>query len=232
MYGPVNAVTIDIERTAVVSLAEPHHALLLAMPTPLTPIILKHPFGDGTDPKVHPRNANPMGSGPFKLVEFKPCDRIIMERFNRSFLKDLPKLERIIRLTLDVDSILSSAELKALKEHNKPALAKVGIEVNVWVSPDSPIWARRVSSGQFEMTIDSVWNWGDPVIGVRRTWRSSNIRPGLALRERQHRRLSQHGGAAAVRHLGANRRSDRDGGTKGLKARTTQHSPCSIKDLI
>jgi len=36
-----------------------------------------------------------------------------------------------------------------------------------------------VSSGQFEMTIDSVWNWGDPVIGVHRTWLSSNIRPGV-----------------------------------------------------
>jgi peptide/nickel transport system substrate-binding protein len=58
-------------------------------------------------------------------------------------------------------------------------LAKVGIEVNVRVSPDFPTWARRVSSGQFEMTIDSVWNWGDPVIGVHRTWLSSNIRPGV-----------------------------------------------------
>jgi peptide/nickel transport system substrate-binding protein len=83
------------------------------------------------------------------------------------------------RLSLDVDAIPSSAELKTLQEYTKPALAKVGIEVNVRVSPDFPTWARRVSSGQFEMTIDSVWNWGDPVIGVHRTWLSSNIRPGV-----------------------------------------------------
>ena len=29
------------------------------------------------------------------------------------------------------------------------------------------------------MTIDSVWNWGDPVIGVHRTYLSSNIRKGV-----------------------------------------------------
>jgi peptide/nickel transport system substrate-binding protein len=29
------------------------------------------------------------------------------------------------------------------------------------------------------MTIDNVWNWGDPVIGVHRTWISSNIKPGV-----------------------------------------------------
>ena len=46
-------------------------------------------------------------------------------------------------------------------------------------SPDFPTWARRVSSHQFEMTMDSVWNWGDPVIGVHRTWLSTNIKPGV-----------------------------------------------------
>jgi hypothetical protein len=72
MYGPVNAVTINDAQTAVIRLAEPHPAVLLALSTSLTPIIPKHIFGDGTDVKIHPRNANPVGSGAFKLVEFKP----------------------------------------------------------------------------------------------------------------------------------------------------------------
>ena len=59
------------------------------------------------------------------------------------------------------------------------SLAKVGVEVNLRQSPDFPSWARRVSSLQFEMSLDSVWNWGDPVIGVHRTWLSSNIKPGV-----------------------------------------------------
>ncbi|MBM3353673.1 MAG: ABC transporter substrate-binding protein [Betaproteobacteria bacterium] len=315
MYAPVNAVTLEGPLKAVVRLAEPHPALLLAMSTSLTPIIPRHIFGDGTDPKVHPRNANPVGSGPFKLVEFKPGEHIVMERHQRFFLKDLPRLERLIvkeykdpaslllafekgeidvhpligdprdlerarkipnvqlvsgaqpavgpllwlafntknpkladkrvrqaisyaidrkfiagtlfgglhkvatgpialgspyysaevqpyahdpakaaqlldaaglkpgaggtRLALEVDSIPGSNELKMIQEYLKPALAKVGIDVTVRLSPDFPTWARRVSAHQFEMTMDSVWNWGDPVIGVHRTWLTSNIKPGV-----------------------------------------------------
>jgi peptide/nickel transport system substrate-binding protein len=66
-----------------------------------------------------------------------------------------------------------------MQEFMKPALAKIGIETNIRLSPDFPTWARRVSSFQFDMTIDSVWNWGDPVIGVHRTWLTSNIRSGV-----------------------------------------------------
>ncbi len=84
-----------------------------------------------------------------------------------------------VRLALEVDAIPGSAEFKMLQEYTKPALAKVGIDVAVRLSPDFPTWARRVSTGQFEMTYDTVWNWGDPVIGVHRTWLSSNIRPGV-----------------------------------------------------
>lgn len=315
MYGPVNAVTADGPHTAVIRLSEPHPALLLAMSTSLTPIIPKHIFGEGGDIKVHPRNANPVGSGPFKLLEFKPGEHIVMERFDKFFLKDMPRLDRIIikeykdpaslmlalergeidmhpgigdprdlaraktmpglqlisgaqpavgpllwlafntknpkltdkrvrqaisfaidrqfitqqlfagvhklstgpiasgspfysadvekyahniakanqlldaaglkpganrtRLALELDSIPGSNELKVMQEYMKPALAKVGIDITVRLSPDFPTWARRVSSHQFEITMDSVWNWGDPVIGVHRTWLSSNIKPGV-----------------------------------------------------
>ena len=314
MYGPVNAVTISDARTAVIRLSEPHPAVLLALSTSLTPIIPKHIFGDGTDVKIHPRNGNPVGSGPFKLIEFKPGEHIIMERFDRFFVKDQPKLERVIvrlfkdsssmllafergeidaqsvsdpreldrvrktpgvfvvkgaapaigpliwlafntknpkladkrvrqainfavdkqyilntilgginsratgplaagspyytndvekyelnlakaaklldeaglklgangvRLTLDLDAVPGNSDAKNVQEYLKPSLAKVGIEVNLRLSPDFPSWARRVSSLQFEMSLDSVWNWGDPVIGVHRTWLSSNIKPGV-----------------------------------------------------
>ena len=315
MYGPVNAVTINDPHTAVIRLAEPHPAVLLAMSTSLTPIIPKHIFGDGTDVKIHPRNSNPVGSGPFRLVEFKPGEHIIMERFDRFFLKGQPQLDRVIvklfkdpgslllafergevdvhqaltdprelerarkvpgvqvvkgaapaigplvwlafntkspkladkrvrqainfaidkkyiigtllgginarstgpiaagspyytgdvelydlnlakatalldeaglkpgangvRLSLDIDAIPGSADLKTIQEYLKPTLAKVGIEINIRQSPDFPAWARRISSFQFEMTLDAVYNWGDPVIGVHRTWLSANIKPGV-----------------------------------------------------
>ena len=315
MYAPVNAVTTEGPLKAVVRLAEPHPALLLAMSTSLTPIIPKHIFGDGTDPKLHPRNANPVGSGPFKLLEFKPGEHIVMERNERFFLKDLPRLDRLIvkeykdtaslllafekgeidvhpavndprdlerakkipgvqlvtgaqpaigpllwlafntkspkladkrvrqaisfaidrkfivgtlfggqhkvatgpiasgspfyttevehyalnlakanqlldaaglkpgaggvRLSLEVDVLPGLNDVKTMGEYLKPSLAKIGVDVVLRTSPDFPTWARRVSSHQFEATFDSVWNWGDPVIGVHRTWVSSNIKPGV-----------------------------------------------------
>lgn len=315
MYAPVNAVTIENPQRAVVRLGEPNPALLLAMSTSLTPIIPKHIFGDGTDPKVHPRNTNPVGSGPFKLVEFKPGEHIVMDRFDKFFLKNMPKIDRLIireykdsaslmlafekgevdaytgmldprdidrgrkvsgatvvpaaapaigpmawlafnlqnpkladprvrqainyaidkktlvevmlgnvhkratgpiasgspfytkdvehydlsldkatrlldaaglkpgangvRLSLELDALPGAPDQKVAQEFIKAALAKVGVEIALRVSPDFPTWSRRVASHQFEMTIDSVWNWGDPVIGVHRTWLSSNIRPGV-----------------------------------------------------
>jgi peptide/nickel transport system substrate-binding protein len=314
MFGPVNAVTLPDRHTAVVRLAEPHPALALAMSTSFLPILPKHVFGDGQPLPTHPRNANPVGSGPFRLVEFKPGEHIVMERFDGYWRKDRPSLDRLIikeykdpasmllafekgeidvhsgmvdpreiervkkapnlvvvpnsgpaigpliwvafntkhpqlsdkrvrqainyaidkdfilksllggvhkratgpiatgspfynakvepyalnlkksaelldaaglkpkadgtRFALAVDAIPGTAD-RVIQEYLKPALAKVGIDVTVRVSPDFPTWARRVSTFQFDMTLDSVWNWGDPVIGVHRTWLSSNIREGV-----------------------------------------------------
>ena len=120
MYGPVNAVTVADPHTAVVRLSEPHPALLLAMSTSLTPIIPKHIFGDGTDVKVHPRNANPIGSGPFKLVEFKPGEFTVLERFDKFFLKDTPKLNRvIIREFKDTSSMMLAFERGEIDIHSE-----------------------------------------------------------------------------------------------------------------
>ena len=61
----------------------------------------------------------------------------------------------------------------------KPQLKKIGIDLTVRASPDFPTWAKRVSGQEFDLTLDSVFNWGDPVIGVHRTYLTSNIRPGV-----------------------------------------------------
>ncbi|MEO1689757.1 MAG: ABC transporter substrate-binding protein, partial [Pseudomonadota bacterium] len=54
-----------------------------------------------------------------------------------------------------------------------------GIDVTIAVTPDIRAWIKKVSNHDFDMTIDSVFNWGDPVIGVHRTYQSTNIRPGV-----------------------------------------------------
>ena len=72
MMGPVEKVDTPDPYTAIIRMSVPHPAIVLAMSPALCPILPKHIYGDGKDLKTHPRNsADVVGSGPFKLVEFK-----------------------------------------------------------------------------------------------------------------------------------------------------------------
>lgn len=315
MFAPVNAVTLPDKHTAVIRLSEPHPALALAMTTVFLPILPKHIYGDGQPIATHPRNSNNVvGSGPFRVAEFKQGEHLILERFDKYFVKGHPLIERLIireykdtatlllalergeididsglgdpreverarklpgvrvvpnaasgigaiiwvafnckhpqladkrvrkavnyaidrnfirkvlfanyhlpatgpiassspfytkdvelynfdiaranklldeaglplkdgkRLALTIDFSPGGSDNRTIAEYMRQALAKVGIELAVRASPDFPTWARRVSSFEFDLTLDSVWNWGDPVIGVHRTYLTSNIRKGV-----------------------------------------------------
>ena len=316
MLAAVERVDTPDPRVAIIRLSQPHPAILLALSPALCPIMPKHVFGDGKDLKTHPRNSSPLGAGPYKLVEFKPGEHIILEKNPAFFIKDRPKFDRIIvrifrdtnalaiaierkevqfvpfwadlalldrlsklpglattdkggeaigplnwlafntakkplddvrvrqaisfaidrefitkklhggrtkiatgpiapgtpfysaavepykvdlakanrlldqaglrkgadgmRAALSVDYLPGSSEQqKNVAEYLKPQLRKIGIDVTVRNAPDFPTWAKRVSSHDFDMTMDAVFNWGDPVIGVHRTYLTSNIRPGV-----------------------------------------------------
>jgi len=66
---------------------------------------------------------------------------------------------------------------KTVAEYVRAQLKKVGIAVDVRTSADFPGWSKRIAEKDFDMTMDLVFNWGDPVIGVHRTYLSTNIRP-------------------------------------------------------
>ena len=59
-------------------------------------------------------------------------------------------------------------------EYIVQALEEIGIDAELNVSADFPSWAARVSGGEHQLTVNQVWNWGDPVIGVHRTYLSDN----------------------------------------------------------
>jgi peptide/nickel transport system substrate-binding protein len=315
--GAVTAVETPDATTAVFRLSQPHPALLLALSTSITPIIPKHIYGDGQDPKSHPRNTTDVvGSGAFRLKEYKQGEFYTLEKNPSYFLEGRPFLDRIVtkiirdasslvlaaengeidmlaylttsgdverlqndpdllvtdegyagigpinwlafntkkgpladvkvrqaiahavdrrfitkalhrgfskpatgpivpgspyysadvptydfdlkkaaalldeagykakddgtRFTLEVDFIPGGVEQqKAVAEYLRPALKKVGIDVQVRNSPDFPTWAKRVSSWEFDMTMDLVFNWGDPVIGVHRTYLCDNAKQGV-----------------------------------------------------
>ena len=315
MMGPVEKVETPDPYTAIIRMSTPHPAIVLAMSPALCPILPKHIYGDGTDLKVHPRNTTDVvGSGPFRLTEFKAGQRVVLERFDKFFLAGKPYLDKIIvNINPDSNSLLlglergeiqmipyatNSTELKrvaanpALNLTNKgfegigalnwlafntakkplndvnvrkaiamtidkkfiskalhggfsqPAdgpivasspfaipdlitypldlkkaaemldaagykagangerfkltidylpgqdeqqknvaeyiraqLKKVGVMVDVRASADFPSWAKRMATHDFDLSMDVVFNWGDPIIGVHRTYLSTNIRP-------------------------------------------------------
>ena len=315
MFAPVERVDTPSPDIAIIRLSAPHPAILLALSPPFCPIIPKHVFGDGQNIQTHPQNATPIGSGPFRVVEFKPRESIVLEKYPGFFIKDRPRFDRVIfriipdpaaqaialergeidllpggtlsqfnqlakspqvvvsrkggeaigplgwlafnlkkkpfddvrvrqaiayaidrefivkqlhqgitkvatgpiapgspyytdkvdpyRLDLDkANRLLDAAGLprdakgvrfamaidflpntpdnsQTIAEYLRPQLKKIGIEVTVRTSPDFPTWARRVSTHEFDATMDGAFNYGDPVIGVHRTYLSSNIKPGV-----------------------------------------------------
>lgn len=80
------------------------------------------------------------------------------------------------RLTIDYLPGVDDQQ-KTVAEYVRGQLKKVGIAVDVRASADFPAWAKRIAAHDFDMTMDLVFNWGDPIIGVHRTYLSSNIRP-------------------------------------------------------
>jgi peptide/nickel transport system substrate-binding protein len=64
-------------------------------------------------------------------------------------------------------------------EYAKAQLKRIGIDLEINPAADFPSWAQKVGGHDFDMTIDAVFNWGDPVVGVHRTYLSSNIRKGV-----------------------------------------------------
>jgi peptide/nickel transport system substrate-binding protein len=315
MMGPVEKVDTPDPYTAIIRMSVPHPAIVLAMSPALCPIMPKHIYGDGQDLKSHPRNSvGVVGSGPFKLVEFKPGQRIVMEKFDKFFLPGRPHLDKLIvdinpdlqslslglergdvqmigfistptdlqrlakepqidltskgydgigslnwlafnlerkpmsdlafrkavataidknfilkalmggysfpadgpiargspfhvddvvkypfdlkkandmldaagykrdadgvrvRLTIDYYPGADSQQ-KNIAEYMRTALKKVGIELTVRAPADFASWAKRMASHDFDLSMDAAFNWGDPIIGVHRTYLSTNIRP-------------------------------------------------------
>ncbi len=90
-------------------------------------------------------------------------------------------------LTLDYIPVVPSQQ-KNVALYIKRQLSKVGIHVAVRRSKSFPAWAQRIGNWDFDMTMDLVYNWGDPVIGVDRTYLSRNIRKGIVWSNTQNYR--------------------------------------------
>lgn len=63
-------------------------------------------------------------------------------------------------------------------EFIRQSLGRVGIDV-VLQGLDLAGWAERVSNWEYEMTVNLLYQFGDPALGVSRSYVSSNIRKGV-----------------------------------------------------
>lgn len=76
-------------------------------------------------------------------------------------------------LTLDTYPGMGQQGL-APAQYFKSQLPKIGIDVNIREAPDFPTWAHRMANWDFQMSMNEVYNYPDPTIGVQRTYMSSN----------------------------------------------------------
>ncbi len=80
------------------------------------------------------------------------------------------------RFSIVIDQLPGAQFGKTSAEYARTQLKKIGIHADLRTAADFPTWTQYIASHEFDMTTDNVWNWGDPVIGVHRTFLSSNIR--------------------------------------------------------
>ena len=81
-------------------------------------------------------------------------------------------------ISLRIDAIPTADDYQSvLSEYIKSALDEVGIDVEVRASPDFPTWIGYLAGREYDMTMQILFMWADPIIGVHRSFLEANIQP-------------------------------------------------------
>jgi len=76
---------------------------------------------------------------------------------------------------LDIPSWATQAHMP-MAEYIRAQLAKLNIEVELRRAPDFGTWVKRISSWEYDATMNGSFNYPDPTIGVHRHFKCDNIR--------------------------------------------------------
>ena len=97
MFGNISSIDTPDDDTVVVHLSKPTPSLLVSLQPLLMPVIPQHIYGDGQEVKTHPRNLQDVvGSGPFKVAENIPAERLVLEKNEDFFIEGKPHLDKIV----------------------------------------------------------------------------------------------------------------------------------------
>ncbi len=98
--GGLEAVLAGIDtpgdHTVVFRFDEPYAPLLQRLNVTEAPILPKHVYAHVDDIQSAAENLRPVGSGPFRFVEYVVDDRVVLERNDDYFKAGLPYLDRLI----------------------------------------------------------------------------------------------------------------------------------------
>lgn len=96
--------------TVVFTFSQPYGPLLQRLDVVEAPIIPRHLY-EGKDLQNDPANLAPIGTGPFKFVEYVKGEQITLERNPNYFREGLPYLERVIfRIIPDANTAVLALE--------------------------------------------------------------------------------------------------------------------------
>jgi peptide/nickel transport system substrate-binding protein len=94
-FRSLETVDASDEHVAVVRLKLPTASLLSATNNAISAILPKH-LWEGTDFLKNPHNKQPIGTGPFKMVEYVPGDRIRYVRNDKYYIPGEPAFDEIV----------------------------------------------------------------------------------------------------------------------------------------
>ncbi|WP_159435778.1 ABC transporter substrate-binding protein [Lampropedia hyalina] len=159
--------------TAVFHLKEPAPALLAALAARSLPVIAKHSYPDGdADLAAAKSNNAPVGTGPFRFVEWERGSHIILDRNPEYWDKNKPRLDRIIIRILP-DTATTSVALESGNVHVSSFIPLSNIE-------------RLKTKSELQVIDDprgSLYNVGALVLEFnldRDRWRDRRIREAFA----------------------------------------------------
>jgi peptide/nickel transport system substrate-binding protein len=95
-FGNVITVETPDELTAIVKLSKPSLYIMAALSASESPMLPKHLYENGAEPPANPLVSAPIGTGPFKFVEWQRGRYIRLERNPDYWIKGKPYVDEMI----------------------------------------------------------------------------------------------------------------------------------------